>query len=78
MPKYAYANEREEFIISQKLGSDHYWLIDSSAIKEDESARRPLFSGPEVLSSASNKPKLFTEIFLENSNLNDTGISQPF
>ena len=36
---------------------------------------RPLFNGPEVLSSASDKAKLFAENFSKNSNLHDSGIS---
>ena len=38
----------------------------------------PLFSRLEVLSSASDKAKLFAEIFSENSNLDDSGISTYF
>ena len=38
----------------------------------------PLFSGPEVLSSASNKAKLSVENFSKNSNFDDSGISLPF
>ena len=37
----------------------------------------PLFNGPEVLSSASDKAKLFTENFSKNSNLDESGISLP-
>ena len=37
----------------------------------------PLFNGPEVLSSASDKAKLFAENFSLNSNLDDSGISLP-
>ena len=37
----------------------------------------PLFNGPEVLSSASDKAKLFPENFSKNSNLDDSGISLP-
>ena len=36
-----------------------------------------LFNGPEVLSSASDKAKLFVKKFSKNSNLNDSGISLP-
>ena len=36
-----------------------------------------LFNGPEVLSSASDKAKLFAENFSKNSNLDDSGISLP-
>ena len=36
-----------------------------------------LFNGPEVLSSASDKVKLYAENFSKNSNLEDSGISLP-
>ena len=36
-----------------------------------------LFHGPEVLSSTSDKAKLFAENFSKNSNLDDSGISLP-
>ena len=37
----------------------------------------PLFNRPEVLSSASDKAKLFAKNFSKNSNLDDSGISLP-
>ena len=37
----------------------------------------PLVSGREVLSSTSDKAKLFAKNFFNNSNLNDVGISLP-
>ena len=37
----------------------------------------PLFNGPEVLSSASDKATLFAENFSLNSNLDDSGVSLP-
>ena len=37
----------------------------------------PLFNGPRVLSSASDKAKLFVKNFSKNSNLDDLGISLP-
>ena len=36
-----------------------------------------LFNGPEVLSSASDKAKLFAKSFSKNYNLDDSGISLP-
>ena len=42
-----------------------------------KSAIPPLFKGPEVLSSASDKAKLFAENFSLNSNLDDSGVSLP-
>ena len=42
-----------------------------------KSAIPPLFNNLEMLSSASDKPKLFAEKFSKNSNLVDSGISLP-
>ena len=44
-------------------------------LNKGKSAIPPLFNDPEVLSSASDKAKLFAENFSENSNLDDSGIS---
>ena len=74
--KLAYANKTES-IASQKLGSRDFWQITNSVLNKGKSAIPPLFNGPEVLSSASDKAKLFAESFLKNSNLDDSGISLP-
>ena len=37
----------------------------------------PLFNGPKMLSSASDKAKLFPENVSKNSNLDNSGISLP-
>ena len=71
--KLAYANKIKESIISQKLGSWDFWQIANSILNKGKSAI-PLFNSPEVLSSASNKAKLFSENF---SNLDDSDISLP-
>ena len=70
----AYANKTKESITSQKLGSRDFWRIANSVLNKDKSIP-PLFNGPEVLSSASDKAKLFAENFSMNSNLDDSGIS---
>ena len=75
--KLAYANKRKESITSRKLGSRVFWRIANSVLNKDKSGIPPLFNGPEVLSSASNKAKLFAEIFSLNSNLDDSGVSLP-
>ena len=74
--KLAYANKRKESIISQKLGSRDL-LIANIVLDKGKSAIPPLFNGPEVLSSASDKAKLFAENFSLNSNLDDSSISLP-
>ena len=49
----------------------------NSVLNKGKSAIPPLFNGPEVLSSASDKAKLFAKNFSKNSNLDDSGISLP-
>ena len=74
--KLAYANKTKESITSQELGS-HDWRIANSVLNKGKSAIPPLFNGPEVLSSASDKAKLFAENFSLNSNLDESGVSFP-
>ena len=73
----AYATKTKESITSQKLGSRDFWRIANNVLNKGKSAIPPLFNGPEVLSSASDKAKLFAKIFSKNSNLDDSGISLP-
>ena len=73
--RVAYANKTKESITSQKRGSEDYWQIANSVLNKGESAIPPLFNGPEVWSSASDKAKLFAENFSSNPNLDDSGIS---
>ena len=75
--KLAYATKAKEPITSQKLGSQDFWRIANSVLNKGKSVIPPLFNGPEVLSSASDKAKLFTKNFSKNSNLDDSGISLP-
>ena len=75
--KLAYATKTKESITSQKLGSRDFWQIANSVLSKGRSAIPPLFNGLEVLSSASDKAKLFAQNFLKNSNLDDSGISLP-
>ena len=57
--KLAYSNKTKESITPQKLGSRNFWRIANSVHNKGKSAIPPLFNGPEVLSSASDKEKLF-------------------
>ena len=75
--KLTYANKTKESITSHKLGSRDFWQIANSVLNEGKSAIPPLFNGPEVLSSASDKAKLFAENFSMNSDLDNSGISLP-
>ena len=70
-------DKTKESITSQKLGSRDFWRIANSVLNKSKSAIPPLFNGPEVLSSASDKAKLFAKNFSKNSNLDDSGISLP-
>ena len=72
--KVAYANKTKESITSQKLGFCD-WRIANSVLNKRKSAIPPIFNWPEVLSSASDKAKLFAENFSVGSNLGDSGIS---
>ena len=62
--KLAYANKTKKSITSQKLGSRDFWQIANSVLNKGKSAIALLFNGPELLSSASDKAKLFAENFL--------------
>ena len=72
--KLAYANKTKESITSQKLGSRDFWRIANSVLNKGKSAIPPLLNGPEMLSSASDKAKLFAENFSLNSNRDDSGV----
>ena len=76
--KLGYANKTKESITSQKLGSWDFLQIANSVLNKGKSAIAPLFNSLEVLSSASDKAKLFPENFSKNSNLDDSAISLPF
>ena len=69
--------KKKESITSQKLGSQDFWRIASSVPKKGKSAIPLLFSGLEVLSSVSDKAKLFAKNVSKKSTLDDTGISLP-
>ena len=67
----------KEIITSQKLGSWDFLQIAISVPNKGKSTIPPLFNSLEVLSSSSDKAKLFAENLFENSNLDDSGISLP-
>ena len=58
--KFAYAKKTKQF-----------WRIANSIFNKGKAAISPLINSPEVLSSASDKAKLFAEDFSKNSNLDD-------
>ena len=57
--KLAYGTKTKESITSQKLGFHDFWQIANSVLNQGKFAIPPLFNGPEVLYSASDKAKLF-------------------
>ena len=71
--KFAYATKTKESITSQKLGSWDFWQIANSVLNKGKAVIPPLFNRLEVLSSASDKAKLFAK----NYNFDDSGISLP-
>ena len=70
--RLTYATKTRKSIISQKLDSRDFRWIANSVLNKSKSAIPPLFNGPEVLSSASDKAKLFAKNFFKNSNLDDS------
>ena len=68
---------KQESIFSQKPKSWDFRQITNSVLNKGKSALPPLFNGPEVLSSASDKAKLITKNLCESSNLDVSSISLP-
>ena len=64
-------------LLSQKLGSRDIWRIADNVLNKGKSAMPPLFNGPEVLSSASDKAKLSAQNFSKNCNIDNSGFSLP-
>ena len=58
-------NKSREYITFQKLDSREFWQY---CFSHDKSATTPLFNGPSVSSSGSDKVHLFDEIFPDHSN----------
>ena len=66
-----------ECITYQKPGFRDFWWIANSILNKGKSAIPPLFNGLELLSSASDRSKLFAINFSRNSNLDDSSIFLP-
>ena len=65
---------KKESITSKELGSKDFWRIANSVLSKGKFAIPFLFNSPEMLSSLSDKAKLFADNFCKNSNLEDSGI----
>ena len=61
--------------LDSKLDSRDFWRIANSVLNKGKSVIPSPFNSQGVLSSASDKAKLFAENFSKNSNLDDSGIS---
>ena len=57
--------------------TSHFLRIANSVLNKGKSAKPALFNSLEVLSSASDKAKLFAENFSKNFNIDDSCISLP-
>ena len=75
--KLTYVTKTKESIFSQKPKSWDFRQITNSVLNKGKSALPPLFNGPEVLSSASDKAKFFAENFSMNSYLDYSDIFLP-
>ena len=62
-------------LVFLKLGSGEFWQNARNLLDKGKSATPALFNGEEVLSSASDKAKLFAENFSKNFDFDDSGIS---
>ena len=61
-------------LLPRNVAFGDFWRIANSVLSKGKSAIPPLFNKPDVLSSASDKAKLFAENYSLNSNLDDSGI----
>ena len=68
---------KQESNTSQKHGSWKFWQITNTVLSKGELTIPPLFKGPRLLCSESDKAKLFMKYFCNNSNVDDSGISLP-
>ena len=75
--KLAYAIKTKVSITSQKLESLNFWQIANSVLNKGKSVIPVLFNSMEVLSSISDKTKLFVKNVSNDSNLDDSGIFLP-
>ena len=76
LAKLAYATKTKESITTEKLGSRDLWRIANSVL-EGKSAIPPLFNGPELLYSVSDKTKILLKTFLKTLNFDDSGYTLP-
>lgn len=75
--KQNYLNQVHDRIVGQSVGSRDFWRIYKSISNKGKSSVPPLFNGPEVLTSTSDKAELLARFFSSNSSLDDSGHQLP-
>ena len=70
--KSSYAEATRHSIASQRIGSHDVWRICNSVLNRGKSTIPPLFNGPEVLTTSTDKANLFAGNFSYNSTLDDS------
>ena len=63
--------------LPKSIGSRDFWRIYNNISRKGKSSLPPLFNGPEVSTSASDKAELLAKLFCSNSTLDDSGHKLP-
>ena len=66
-----YAETTRRSIAPQLTGSRDFWRISDSVLNRENSTIPPLFIGPKILTTSTDKANLFDRNFTCNSNLDD-------
>ena len=75
--KSSYAKSIQDRIDQERLGSREFWRITNKILNRGKSPIPTIINGPEVISSSSDKAKLFGSIFASNSTLDDSNHPLP-
>ena len=75
--KNSYAESVQARIDQERLGSREFWRITNKVLNRGKSPISTIINGPEVISSSSDKAKLFARIFSSNSTLDDSNHPLP-
>ena len=66
-----YAETTRRYFAYQLIGVRHFWRICNSVLNRAKSAIPPLFNGPDVLSTSTDKAILFARNYSCNSTIDD-------
>ena len=69
--KNSYAQSVKLRVAEQRLGSQEFWRITNKVMNRGKGSVPTIINGPEVISSALDKAKLFAMNFASNSTLDD-------